>query len=87
MNQMLNQIMGQQAQDNPILKAWKIVQSAQDPQKALMDALLKGNNSDEVMNILKQNNFNAEKAFYDYAKLKGEDPNQLIQQLQSMGLK
>lgn len=87
MNQMVNQIMGNQAQSNPLMQAWNMAQSMQNPQKALMDALCQGKNSNEVLEIIRKNNGNFQKAFFEYAQMKGEDGNQLIQQLRSMGLK
>lgn len=79
--------MGLQAQSNPLIQAWNMAQAAQNPQQALMDALLKGRNSNEVMEVVRKNNGDFQKAFFEYAKMKGTDGNQLVQQLQSMGLK
>ena len=87
MNQMVNQIMGQQMQTNPLIQAWNMAQSAANPQQTLMDALSHGKNSNEVLEVVRKNNGDFEKAFYEYARIKGEDGNQLVQQLRSMGLK
>ena len=85
MNQMVNQIMGNQP--NPLKQAWEMAQSASNPQQALLTALANAKKGNEAMETLKRNNWNGEKAFYDFAKELGIDGNQLVQTLQSMGLK
>ena len=87
MNPMVSQIMGQQAEDNPLLQAWKMAQACQNPKEALMNALAKSGNSGKIMSLLQQNNWDGQKTFFEYAKEQGIDGNQLVQQLRSMGLK
>ena len=85
MNQMVSQIMDQQT--NPLKQAWQMAQSASNPQQALLTALASAKNGNEAMETLKRNNWNGEKAFYEFAKELGIDGNQVVQTLQSMGFK
>ena len=87
MNQMVNQIMGNQMEQNPLMQAWRMAQATQNPSEALMNALIKTGNSGPILDLLKQNNWNAQRTFFEYAKEQGVDGNQLVRQLQSMGLK
>lgn len=87
MNQMVNQIMGNQMQNASLMQAWNMIKTAQNPQQLLINALSQGNDSKEIIDILKRCNGNTQKAFFEYAKMKGTDGNQFIQQLQSMGFK
>lgn len=87
MNQMVNQIIGQQTENNALLQAWQMAQACQNPKEALMNALAKSGNSGKIMTLLKQNNWDGQRTFFEYAQEQGIDGNQLVQQLRSMGLK
>lgn len=87
MNQMVNQIMGNQPQNNALMQAWNMIKACQNPKQALINALSQSQNSNNVLAVLKQCNGDPQKAFFEYAKMTGADGNELIQQLQSMGLK
>jgi hypothetical protein len=79
--------MGNQMQNSSLMQAWNMVKSAQNPQQLLINALSQGNDGKEVLDIFKRCNGDPQKAFFEYAKMKGTDGNQFIQQLQSMGFK
>jgi hypothetical protein len=79
--------MGNQMQNNSLVQAWNMVKTAQNPQQALINALSQGNDGQQILDILKRCNGDSQKAFFEYARVTGKDGSQLIQQLQSMGLK
>ena len=79
--------MGNQGQSNPYVQAWNMIKSCQNPQQALINALGQSKNGPDVLTILKNCNGDPQKAFFEYAKVTSADANQLVQQLQSMGLK
>lgn len=87
MNQMVNQIMGNQGQSNPYVQAWNMIKACKNPQQALINALGQSKNGPDIITILKNCNGNPQKAFYEYARVTGTDGDQLVQQLQNMGLK
>ena len=74
-------------QNTSLMHAWNMIKTAQNPQQLLINALSQGNDSKEIIDILKRCNGNTQKAFFEYARVTGKDGSQLIQQLQSMGLK
>ena len=92
MNPLVNQIVGQQPAQlqNPqlmgLMKAWKIAQSSANPTEALLGALSNSKNSAPIIESLKRNNWDGEKAFYECAKEQGIDGNEIVQFLKSMGL-
>ena len=87
MNQMVNQIMGNQMQNTSLMQAWNMIKNAQNPQQLLINALSQSNDAQQVIDAFKRCNGDPQKAFFEYARVTGKDGSQLIQQLQSMGLK
>lgn len=85
MNQLLSDINSQQASFNENLI--KALQSGGNPYDILINELSKSKDSDIIVKMLRENNYDGQKAFYAYAKYKGENGNQLIQQLVNMGFK
>lgn len=79
--------MGNQEQNNPYVQAWNMIKAAQNPQQLLINALSQSKNGPDVLTVLKNCNGDTQKAFFEYARMTGADGNQLVQQLQSMGLK
>ena len=74
-------------QNASLMQAWNMIKTAQNPQQLLINALSQGNDAQQVMDIFKRCNGDPYKAFFEYARVTGKDGSQLIQQLQSIGLK
>ena len=59
-----------------------MVKSARNPQ-AMLNQMMKNNPQlNDIMKYLNKNGGDPQKAFYDMAKDKGEDPNTILSQLQ-----
>ena len=92
MNPVLDEInqngMMESIRNSPIGKAWQMAQATQNPKEVLFNALLKSNNSGSIIQLLKKNNWDEEKTFYEYAKSQGVDGDQFLKALvSSLGLK
>ena len=74
-------------QNASLMQAWNMIKTAQNPQQLLINALSQGNDSQQVIDVFKRCNGDPQKAFFEYARITGKDGSQLIQQLQSIGLK
>jgi hypothetical protein len=61
-----------------------MVQAAQNPQAAFNQIAQNNPKIQQVMQYVRQNGGDAKEAFFALAKQKGVDPNQIIQQVQSM---
>ena len=85
MNQLLSDINNQELSFNQNLI--QALQSGGNPYDILIKELNKSKDSDIIVKMLRENNYDGQKAFYAYAKYKGENGNQFIQQLANMGFK
>ena len=65
---------------NPIAQVYKTIKAATNPVAALMQRFSQSQIG-QVMNYVKQNGGNAQQAFYNLAKEKGVDPNDILNQL------
>lgn len=84
MNPIINQMMSSALNNNPIMKMFQTVMSAQNP-NAMMQTLAQNNPQlQQTLNYINQNGGNAKQLFYQMAQQKGKDPNTIINNLNSM---
>lgn len=69
-----------QNNQNGITSAFRMLQMASNPM-AYLKSLYSDSQIGQVMNVVQQNGGDARQAFYNLAKQKGVDPNDILNQL------
>lgn len=79
MNSLYNQI--NQSNIQQIKQMMDMLKNSQNPQMMLQNIVNQNPNMQQVMNLVKQSGGDAKSAFYNLAKQKGIDPNQILSML------
>ena len=67
---------------SPIKRMMNTVKFASDPNQAVADMINSNPNALQIINMLKNSGKTPKELFYELAKQKGVDPNEILKQLQ-----
>ena len=81
MNPILQTLVNQSPQVNQIKQMFNLLKSAQNPQALLNNMASQNPQLKQVMEVINQHGGDPKKAFYDIAKERGIDPNEILNQL------
>lgn len=79
-NRQASPVPNAQNNQNGIASAFRMLQAASNPM-AYLKSLYSDSQIGQVMNVVQQNGGDAKQAFYNLAKQKGVDPNDILNQL------
>ena len=84
MNPILNQMMSSMMGNNPFIKLFQAVKTAQNPTAAMQSMTQNNPQLAQVMDYVNKNGGNAKQLYYNMCQQKNVDPNIIINQLNNM---
>ena len=81
MNSLFQQLNPSTSQINPVVQMFKTMQKSNNPQQLLINMAQQNPKTKEVLDFIKSSNQSPKDLFYQLAKQKGVDPNQILDML------